>query len=153
LSQPKATGTGSLDDSFSDLFLTGQSPNPASFFSIPAFSAGQAVILGGLFFVGLGPRKPVRDMSHPERLIDRLATMFRCQLCQCVVPSGTSCKRLVLEWRIKKYPFRSKANSFFRTDEKGKRSVYHTDDPGGEGVEIAKEALVCPACAARDGKS
>jgi len=131
--------------------FTGQSPR---FHSFPFLRFLPAKLLSWAAFSRWAwARKPVRDMSHPERLIDRLATMFRCQLCQCVVPSGTSCKRLVLEWRIKKYPFRSKANSFFRTDEKGKRKVYHTDDPGGEGVEIAKEAIVCTACAARKGKS
>jgi len=79
--------------------------------------------------------------------------MFRCQLCQCVVPPRTPCHRLVLQSRSKVYPFRSRANTFVRTDDKGKRKVYHTDDPGGKGQEIFKEVAVCPACAARNGKA
>jgi hypothetical protein len=34
-------------------------------------------------------------------------------------------------------------------NEEGKRKVYHTDDPGGVGEEIVKEAIACPTCAAR----
>ena len=78
--------------------------------------------------------------------------MFRCQLCQCVVRPRTPCKRLVLKSRSKKYPYRPNANAFFRTNEAGKRKEYHTDDPGGEGLEIAKEVIVCPTCAAQHGK-
>jgi hypothetical protein len=47
------------------------------------------------------------------------------------------------------YPSRARANTFGRTDEKGKRKEYHSDDPGGKGQEVAREVLVCSACAAQ----
>ena len=75
--------------------------------------------------------------------------MFRCQLCQCIVPARTPSQRLVLNWRRKEYPYRSRANTFIRTTETGKRKEYHSDDPGGKGQEVAKEVIVCPACAAQ----
>jgi hypothetical protein len=78
--------------------------------------------------------------------------MFRCQLCQCVVPPRIPCQRLVLKWRSKRYPYRSRANTFLRTNESGKRKECQTDDPGGEGQEIVKEVIVCPDCAARNGQ-
>ena len=79
--------------------------------------------------------------------------MFRCELCRCVVPPRTACQRLVLQWRTKKYPYRSRANTFFRTNEAGKRKEHHTDDRGGEGREVVKEVIVCPECAARNGRA
>jgi hypothetical protein len=78
--------------------------------------------------------------------------MFRCQLCQCVVPPRTPGHRLTVEWRGKEYPYRSQANTFVRLNEKGKRKEHHTDDPGGEGQEVVREVIVCPACAARNGR-
>jgi len=78
--------------------------------------------------------------------------MFRCQLCQCVVPPGTPRQHLILKRRSKKYPYRARANKFFRTTDAGKRKEYHTDDPGGEGQETVQEVFVCPDCAARNGR-
>ncbi len=78
--------------------------------------------------------------------------MFRCQLCQCVVPPRTACQHLVLKRRSKKYSHRCRANSFFRLSESGKRKEYHTDDPGGEGYEAVQEVIVCPACASQNGQ-
>src|SRR5262249_24481859 len=78
--------------------------------------------------------------------------MFRCQLCQCVVPH-TPCQRLVLIRRNKKYPYRSRANVVTRqraNDKKPKRE--YRDDPAGEGQEIVREVIVCPDCAARNGQ-
>jgi hypothetical protein len=80
--------------------------------------------------------------------------MFRCQLCQCVVPPRTPSQRLVVKRRGKEYPYRSRANVVVRrpaTDKKPKK-VY-VDDPGGEGQEIVQEVIVCPACAARKGQT
>ena len=71
--------------------------------------------------------------------------MFRCHLCQFIAPPRTPSYRLVLERRTKKYPYRSKANTFVRT-EAGKRKRFYTDDPGGEGQEVVKEVIVCPKC-------
>ncbi|MBI1918419.1 MAG: hypothetical protein HYS12_27325 [Planctomycetes bacterium] len=75
--------------------------------------------------------------------------MFRCQLCDCVVPAGTTAHRLVLATRPRKYPFRRDANCIVRLNEKGKRKEKFIDDPGGAGYESAREVLACPACAAR----
>jgi hypothetical protein len=80
--------------------------------------------------------------------------MYRCQLCQRVVPPRTPSQRLVLKWRSKHYPHRSRANAIVRkcaTDKKRKK-VYR-DDPGGEGQEIFQEVTVCPDCAARNGQT
>jgi hypothetical protein len=66
-----------------------------------------------------------------------------------VVPSGTSAQRIVVETRAKKYPFRPEANRVVRLSEKGKRKVIFVDDPGGAGREVAREMIVCPACASR----
>lgn len=79
--------------------------------------------------------------------------MFRCQLCQRVVPPRTPSQHLILKRRSKAYPYRCRANSFVRTNETGKRKEYHTDDPGGQGQEVVQEVIVCPACAAQNGKS
>jgi hypothetical protein len=70
--------------------------------------------------------------------------MFRCQLCSCVALPHTRPHRLIIERRAKRYPFRPKANSVVRD-----RKRHHTDDPGGDGEEIAREALACPGCAKR----
>ena len=78
--------------------------------------------------------------------------MFRCQVCQSVVPPQTPGHRLVLRRRAKAYPHRSRANAFVRTNEVGKRKEYHTDDPGGEGQEVVEEVIVCPGCASRNGQ-
>ena len=51
----------------------------------------------------------------------------------------------------KEYPHRSRANTFVRTNAEGKRKEHHTD-PGGEGQEVVEEVIVCPACAARNGR-
>jgi hypothetical protein len=78
--------------------------------------------------------------------------MYRCQLCQCVVPPRTLCHHLVLKRRSKAYPYRSRANTVVRITEAGKRKEYHTDDPGGQGQEVVQEVIVCPACAAQNGQ-
>jgi hypothetical protein len=69
--------------------------------------------------------------------------MFRCELCQRVVPPGTRSQKIAVRRRTKKYPVRRDANSFYRLH---KRHV--TDDPGGTGQETVKEVIACPSCAA-----
>lgn len=75
--------------------------------------------------------------------------MFHCQLCQSLSSPHTPCHRLVVKRRSKEYPYRSGANTFVRTNETGKRKVFHTDDPGGEGQEVVQEVIVCPDCAGK----
>jgi rubredoxin len=69
--------------------------------------------------------------------------MYRCQLCNRVSRPGERATKVVLERRPTEYPSRGKAQKA-RT---GRRSKLQ-DDPGGAGYEIAKEAMVCPTCAA-----
>jgi hypothetical protein len=78
--------------------------------------------------------------------------MFRCQLCQCVVPPRTPCQHLILKNRSKKYPYRSRANVVAVNEPHKKPKKEYRDDPGGQGQEIVKEVIVCPACAARKGQ-
>jgi hypothetical protein len=73
--------------------------------------------------------------------------MFRCQLCGTVVPPRTPSHRVVVQSRPKRYPYRPRANSFFRW-VKGKHKKLHTDDPGGSGTAIVREVRACAACAA-----
>jgi len=68
--------------------------------------------------------------------------MYVCQNCNTTVPANTRSYRVVTETRRKEYPWREKANVFVRDGKTEKR-----DDPGGRGVEIARELLVCPVCA------
>lgn len=67
--------------------------------------------------------------------------MYRCQLCNAVVPPNTPAHRVVVETRPTEYPSRPKAHS-----QRVGRKVKHFDDPGGAGYEISKEALACRSC-------
>ena len=69
--------------------------------------------------------------------------MYRCELCDMVMPARTPSVRVTTETRPTEYPSRPKANKL-RIGRKAK----HFDDPGGAGYEIAKEAVACPRCAA-----
>ena len=79
--------------------------------------------------------------------------MFRCELCQCLVPARTPSQRLILKRRSKKYPYRSGANVLVRKpapDKKPKKE--YRDDPGGDGYEILQEVIVCAGCASKNGQ-
>jgi hypothetical protein len=78
--------------------------------------------------------------------------MYRCQLCRCVVPAGTSSQRLVVQSRHKEYQFRSRANVVVRRKKENKTKKEFRDDPGGEGQEIVQELIICPACAAKNSR-
>jgi hypothetical protein len=82
----------------------------------------------------------------------RLHLMFRCQLCCKVVSQRIPAQRVIVRTRIKKYPFRSEANRVVQLTENGKRKEKFVDDPGGVGSEIARELVVCTACAAARGR-
>jgi hypothetical protein len=86
-------------------------------------------------------RTTLSGHEPPRRSVHRLISMFRCQLCQCVVPPRTPCQHVVVKRRSKEYPYRSRANTFVRTNEPGKRKEYHTDDPGGGGQEAVQEVI------------
>lgn len=73
--------------------------------------------------------------------------MYRCQLCGGVSPAGTRAVKVVVAVRPKVYPYRRDANWVHRLNSKtGKRKWETTDDPGGAGVEIAREVVACPGC-------
>jgi hypothetical protein len=69
--------------------------------------------------------------------------MYRCELCQSVIPPHTPSQRVVVERREVTYPRRAAAN---REVRKGHERI-KPDDPGGRGREIARERIACPPCA------
>jgi hypothetical protein len=80
--------------------------------------------------------------------------MFRCQLCQRLVPPRTPCHRLVLTSRYAAYPYRFRANVVIRRRLKDKKlRKQHRDDPGGGGQEIVREVTACPDCADKNGRA
>ena len=68
--------------------------------------------------------------------------MYRCEICGAVVPPAVAAHRVVVATRQTDYPSRHKVNHV-----RIGRKMTHVDDPGGTGVEIVREALVCAACA------
>jgi len=82
-----------------------------------------------------------REFSRPWNLNGRLLRLYRCHVCDVVVPANTPSHRKVVETRRRRYPFREKAHHFMK-DGRSKT----TDDPGGVGSEIVREVLVCPSC-------
>ena len=68
--------------------------------------------------------------------------MFRCEICNAVAAPGTPSQRVVTETRPAEYPSRAKAQR-----QRVGRKLKHSDDPGGAGYEIAREAIACPSCA------
>jgi hypothetical protein len=69
--------------------------------------------------------------------------MYKCQVCQQVIPANTKSHRIVVETRVREYPFRKHVNRI-----KDERKVYYTNDEGGIGREIVREIIACPDCAA-----
>ena len=99
------------------------------------------------------PYKPFGSRAIPK-VISSAHAMYRCQLCQSVVPAKTPCHRLVLQWRKKEYPFRPRANVLVRKPSPDKKpKEEYRDDPGGQGYEIVKEIIVCTACAASQSRT
>jgi hypothetical protein len=77
--------------------------------------------------------------------------MYVCQICQKVTPPHTPSNRIITETRPRRYLRRSKANRVpgirksRRKDDDSRK-----DDPGGDGYEIVREIIVCPACVQRE---
>jgi hypothetical protein len=63
-----------------------------------------------------------------------------------VVPLHTPCRRLVVQTRLFRFPFRANANRVVRLVN-GKPKEKRTDDPGGAGSQIVREVIACPRCA------
>lgn len=103
--------------------------------------------------------QPVRELAAQKQVVTacrtthgRLSQMFRCQLCQTVVPAGTPAQKIVMSTRSKSYAARGTQRSSpgeFRPRGRRNSPPPKPYDKGGEGQEIVREANVCPACAAK----
>jgi len=74
--------------------------------------------------------------------------MYRCDVCDSIVPPNTSSITIVVETRPREYPQRSKAH--WIPPANGGKGKW-IDDPGGAGTEIVRELRVCAPCAATRG--
>jgi hypothetical protein len=68
--------------------------------------------------------------------------MYICCFCKQTVSPNISANHIVIATRARSYPARREANPVSRDRRKA-----FTDDPGGSGREIVREALACPDCA------
>lgn len=64
--------------------------------------------------------------------------MFDCGVCGTTTKPGEKAVHQVVETRAVVYPYRTAAHPIRRDKPK--------DDPGGKGIEIVREVLVCPRC-------
>ena len=69
--------------------------------------------------------------------------MYRCEVCDRVVPPNTPSNRIILETRAVEYPVRDKVH--WHPPKDGGKGKW-VDDPGGRGTEIVREARACPDC-------
>lgn len=67
--------------------------------------------------------------------------MYRCESCGSVVGPNQPAIKVVTETRERNYPQRPDANA--RSKKARRRSK---SDPGGAGLEIAEEQLLCRSC-------
>ena len=76
--------------------------------------------------------------------------MYRCQLCQTVVPAKQRSTKIVLKTRPRTYNQRGEVAREFRGrfPRRGMPRKVPEYDKGGVGSEIVQEAMVCPKCAA-----
>lgn len=72
--------------------------------------------------------------------------MYRCDLCEIVVPPGTPKEIVVTVVRPVRHPHRHKSQPTGLRKDRFNRTRWR-DDPGGRGDQIIREAEVCPACA------
>lgn len=75
--------------------------------------------------------------------------MYRCQLCQTVVPAKQRSTKIVLKTRPRTYSSRGEVAREFRgrVPRRGMPRKQPEYDKGGVGTEIVQEAMVCPKCA------
>ena len=75
--------------------------------------------------------------------------MYRCQLCQTVVPAKQRSTKIVLKTRPRTYSQRGSETREFRGrfPRRGMPRKVPEYDKGGVGTEIVQEAMVCPKCA------
>jgi len=76
--------------------------------------------------------------------------VFRCQMCDCIVPQGIRAHKLVVKTRQKNYAPRGtkpvERRNWRQRGRVKRRQVY---DKGGEGTEIVRELAICPDCATK----
>ncbi len=72
--------------------------------------------------------------------------MYICQICAKTSKPHQPSFRLPVELRKKKYPFRKEAKFVRKIDKKKRRKKEKIPDPGGCGMEIARELTVCQWC-------
>ena len=75
--------------------------------------------------------------------------MFRCQMCQQVVPAGTRSAKITVATRPRTYASRGAdpAERRFRRGPAARKKTPY--DKGGTGTEIVQELTVCPDCDAK----
>lgn len=73
--------------------------------------------------------------------------MYRCQICNIVVPPNTPCTRLVVETREKEYPSRGDRGGRNKSGGRNNPRYNSVSDVGGKGTEIVREVVACPTCA------
>lgn len=75
--------------------------------------------------------------------------MFRCELCQTVVPPRQRSTKIVLKTRPRTYSQRGTEQREFRGrwQRRGLPRKQPEFDKGGVGTEIVQEAMACPKCA------
>lgn len=76
--------------------------------------------------------------------------MFRCESCDTIVPAGTRSQKVVVQTRQKTYEPRGadprERGRWGRGRGRGTKKKQNYDK-GGQGTEIVREIMVCPACA------
>jgi hypothetical protein len=70
--------------------------------------------------------------------------MFKCDLCGKITSAGEPCTKVVLETKNVVHVHR---RNVFKIFDEGERKRIWIDDPGGQGVQIAKEVNACQSCA------
>lgn len=81
--------------------------------------------------------------------------MFRCQMCDTIVPAGIRSAKVVVATREKVYeprgqdPRERRGGRGFRGRRGPRKKKPY--DKGGRGVEIVRELAVCPGCATEHG--
>jgi hypothetical protein len=68
--------------------------------------------------------------------------MYRCQSCQKSVGPRVSSQLVTVATRLTEFPARPSTQRYAQA-----RRVKWNDDPGGTGLQIARELRVCAACA------
>jgi len=77
--------------------------------------------------------------------------VFRCQLCDTVVPKGIRSQKLVTQTRPRNYESRHlKSDEGRRSFRKFRPRGIPKFDKGGVGTEIVQELMVCPQCAEKN---